>query len=227
MRLMRLALVFVSLAIPTGLSWFGGWAADRDLGAFELDDAPNAIGGLRSAGDAPLEERVLAEVRPSAYLMRAYADARTRALAYVAFYTGFSSSGAHDPHVCYPAQGFDIGAIRDLPLELADGQRVWSKIFHARQGGYEEIVLHWFQPRDRWPAHPRLEPWVRMLQAFRGRKAYAFVRVSVEIGAGGIPAAEERAIAMARDLAPWSREVLERAKTSGGEAGALRAQFEK
>jgi EpsI family protein len=212
MRRLRLALVFVCLALPTGLSYLGGWAGDRDLDAFELGDAPRALGGLRSTGDSALEERVIGVIQPSAYLMRSYSDARTRALAYVAFYTGFSSSAAHDPQVCYPAQGFDIGAIRDVPFELADGQRLWSKVFHARQGGYEEVVLHWFQPRDRWPAHPRLEPWVRMLQAFRGRKAYAFVRVSVEIGAGGVPVAEERAIAMARELAPWSREVLARAK---------------
>lgn len=215
MQRLRLVLVLACLVVPTALAWSGGWAGDRDLGAFELVDAPRSLAGLATSGDSPLEDRVLAEIQPSAYLMRSYTDGRSRALAYVAFYTGFTSTGAHDPQVCYPAQGFDIGAIRSVAVDLDGGERLWSKIFRARQGGHEEVVLHWFQPRDRWPSSPRLEPWVRMLGAFRGRKAYAFVRISVEIGAGGLAAAEQRAMRMARELAPWSRAVLSRAKAQG------------
>jgi EpsI family protein len=224
MYALRLALVFLFLAGPAVLSWLGGWEGDRGLEAFELGDAPQELGGLIATGDTTLEKRVFDVIVPSAYLMRSYAGAGAQALAYVAFYTGFTSSGAHDPEVCYPAQGFDIGAISDLPLELADGTRLWSKVFRARQGGYEELVVHWFQPRDRWPSHPRLEPWVRMLHAFRGRKAYAFVRVSVEIGNDGVARAEERAIAIARELAPWSRRVLSRAQSVREKAAHPRPQ---
>lgn len=218
MREIRLALVFAFLVLPTASTW---QAEQRRFGAFELADAPRLLGGLPSVGDAELEELILEEVEPSAYLMRAYSDGRTQALAYVAFYTGFGSTAAHDPQVCYPAQGFDIGSIRDIAVELSDGSRIWSKVFRARQGAFEEVVLHWFQPMDRWPAGPRLEPWVRMLEAFRGHKAYAFVRVSVEIGARGVGHAEELAIGMAAELAPWSRAVLSRATSpqdAGGEA---------
>ena len=211
MRELRLGLVLAFLALPIALPVAGGLARSRALGAFELADAPRSLAGLASTGDSELDERVLREIEPSAYLMRSFSDGHTQALAYVAFYTGFDSSGAHDPQVCYPSQGYDIGEIRDVAVELGDGTRVWSKLFRARRGAYEEVVLHWFQPLDRWPAPPRFEPWVRMFQAFRGRKAYAFVRVSVEVGAGGVAAAEERTLRMASELAPWSRRVLARA----------------
>jgi len=215
MRELRLALALVFLALPGALSIAGSRGSDRELEGFDVSDAPRDLAGLTMAGDAVLAELVFNEVEPSAYLMRSYSDGQRSAMAYVSFYTGYTSSGAHDPQVCYPAQGFDIGAIRDVPIELGNGERLWSKIFSARQSGYEEVVLHWFQPRGRWPAQPQLEPWIRMFQALRGHKAYAFVRVSVEIGAGGVAKAEEDAIAIARELAPWPRRVLSRAKAHG------------
>jgi EpsI family protein len=222
MRALRLCVVLLCLLLPLA-PVAGGWRA-HGMRPFELGDAPRVLAGMVRAGDSRLEERVLQEIAPSAYLMRSFSDGTTDALAYVAFYTGFDSSGAHDPQVCYPAQGFDIGEIRNVAVPLGDGGQLWSKVFRARQGAYEEVVLHWFQPLDRWPADPRLEPWVRMLQAFRGKKAYAFVRISVEIGTGGAAAAEQRAIAMAAELAPWSRAVLSRADSVGEEPPQPRTQ---
>src|SRR5262245_20753120 len=211
MRELRLGLVLAFLALPIALPVAGGLARSHAFGAFELADAPRSLAGLASTGDSELEERVLREIEPSAYLMRSFSDGHTQALAYVAFYTGFDSSGAHDPQVCYPSQGYDIGEIHNLMVELGDGSRLWSKVFRARRGADEEIVLHWFQPLGPSPSPPHFEPWVRMLQAFRGRNAYAFVRASVEIGAGGAAAAEQRALRMAAELAPWSRRVRARA----------------
>jgi EpsI family protein len=224
MRELRLSLVLMFLALPIALGFAGSQGVDRDLGNLDLADAPRQLAGVPAVGDSELEAWVTQHVSPSAYLLRSYSDRQTEAVAYVAFYSGFGSSGAHDPQVCYPAQGFDIGEIRNVQVELADGSRVWSKVFRARQGAYEEVVLHWFQPRDRWAATPMLEPWVRMFHAFRGRKAYAFVRVSVQVDARGLASAEAQAIAMAAELAPWTRAVLSRAASVREEAAQARTQ---
>jgi EpsI family protein len=217
MRELRLGLVLAALCLPLALGFVDGRGGDRSL-AFDVSDAPKQIAGLATVGDSELDPLVMEIVAPGAYLMREYSGGSTNALVYVAFYTGFGSSSAHDPQVCYPAQGFDIGEVRKVAVDLRDGSRVWSKVFRARQGGFEEVVLHWFQPRDRWPADPLLEPWVRMLGALRGRKAYAFVRVSVQIGVGGAAKAEQEAIAIAAELAPWTRGVLSGARSVGKEA---------
>jgi EpsI family protein len=222
MRELRLALVVAFLALPTALAVAARRSTDHLT--FELADAPRELAGLAWSGDSELDEVAFKEVAPSAYLMRSFSDGKTEALAYVAFYTGFSSSGAHNPEVCYPAQGFDLGEVRDVAVELNDGSRLWAKIFRARQGAYEEVVLHWFQPLGRWPSTPYLEPWLRMLQAFGGRKAYAFVRVSVEIEVGAVTRAEDRAIAMGTDLAPWSRAVLSRAASVREEPAQARSE---
>jgi EpsI family protein len=227
MRSLRLALVLAFLLPPTAVPVAGGWRSGSQSTSFDLGDAPSELAGLRARGDATLEERVLRVIAPSAYLMRSYAGGDARAMTYVAFYTGFGDTAAHDPQVCYPAQGFDVGEIRDVEVPLADGSSIWSKVFLARQGGHEEVVLHWFQHRGRWPARPRIEPWVRMLEAFRGHKAYAFVRVSVEVDEAGASTAREHAVRVASELAPWARAVLERSATSRSareEAAQPRAQ---
>src|SRR5262249_36016764 len=106
--------------------------------------------------------------------------------------------------VCYPAQGWDVVGLNDRALELPSGDRLHAHFLAATQGAAEELVLYWFQPPERWPAAPRVEPWPRAVDGLAGRSRYAFVRLSPRVTpseTGSVPAAEAALGALARELA--------------------------
>jgi len=211
----RLLMVLAFLAGPPIIVLISGWQGRTSDVVYDLATAPREVAGLRAVVDDRLPENVLrAGIEPSAYLMRTYRRSGVYAYVYAAFYSGHTSTSAHDPHLCYPAQGWDIEQLNNVTIPLEDGEALRSKFFLARSGHAEEVVLHWFQPTGRWPLQPGLEPLARVLEAFRGNKAYAFVRVSIPLAQLEQPVAEQRLIEIAADLAPWAREVLDAARAN-------------
>jgi EpsI family protein len=145
--------------------------------------------------------------------MRLYGDAAGGGVwVYVALYAGGEAGGgAHDPAVCYPAQGWEATPAVEAELPADAGPKPVVKLLSATQGGREELVLYWFQPAGRWPSRGTSELLLRMLDRFHGSGQYAFVRLSTPIDRfGGVTreAAEQRLTRVAGDLAPWVRRVV-------------------
>jgi EpsI family protein len=196
--------VFLCLLLPL-LSF--GLARARARATHEFDSAliPARLGPFVLDRDDALPDDVRAMLSPAAYVFRLYTRADGAPVwAYVAFYDGLGASGAHDPEVCYPAQGWDVVGLHDRALELPSGDRLHAHFLAATQGAAEELVLYWFQPPERWPAAPRLEPWLRAVDGLAGRSRYAFVRLSTRVTPsveGSVPAAEAELGELARELA--------------------------
>jgi EpsI family protein len=184
-----------------------GLARARARATHEFDTAriPARLGEFSVDRDDTLPDDVRAMLSPAAYLFRLYARADGAPVwAYVAFYDGVGASGAHDPQICYPAQGWDVVGLDDRALELPTGDQLHAHFLAATQGASEELVLYWFQPPERWPAAPRVEPWLRAVDGLAGRSRYAFVRLSTRVtpsAPDSVPAAEEELGALARELA--------------------------
>jgi EpsI family protein len=183
----RLLAVAVALLVP-GLA-LGHWMA-----SVGVESAPVRAPQLAArVGPWTLvrEERLSAEhfamLEPDAYLWRLYeAPGRHPIWAYVALYGGRAGyeAGAHDPEVCYPAQGWEIVGVRDASVPLANGERLRAKLLDAQQGAREQEVLFWFQPAQRWPGRASLEQLERVLDAVAGRPQYAFVRLAAPVDEG-------------------------------------------
>ena len=206
-----LALVFVALLLP--LASFG-LARARARASFRFDPTriPERLGAFALDREDALPESVRAMLSPAAYVYRLYTRADGAPVwAYVAFYDGVGASGAHDPEVCYPAQGWDVVGLHDRALELPSGDQLHAHFLAATQGPAEELVLYWFQPPERWPAAPRLEPWLRAADGIAGRSRYAFVRLSTRVTpseTGAVPAAEAELAELARELAAPVRSAV-------------------
>ena len=198
------AAVLLSLALP--LATFGlarSRAAESHV--FEPGAVPNVLGEFRVERSETLSDDVHEMLAPSAYLMRLYTRADSVPIwAYVAFYDGVGAKGAHDPEVCYPAQGWDVVGLSDQAFDLAGGDVLRTHFLTATLGASEELVLYWFQPPERWPGRARFEPWLRALDGLAGRSRYAFVRLSTRADMSqpeSLAGAEAALGALARELA--------------------------
>jgi EpsI family protein len=179
----RLLATVVALLLPALVQarWALGGAAASPVAAPVF---PQAIGPWVVAEEQHLSEEHRAMLTPDAHVWRRYAaPGRSAIWVYVAAYGGRSGyeGGAHDPEVCYPAQGWEIVNARDIevPLERAT---LRAKLLEAHLGSYQQKVLYWFQPAARWPQGAAVEQLVRIVDAVANRPQYAFVRLSAPEG---------------------------------------------
>jgi EpsI family protein len=187
MRHVRFAVVALALLLPaTGLARF---VASRGLwsGAIHLDEIPRQIGPWSVQDEQALSPEELTMLQPDGYTARLYAAPdRPPIWLYVAFYSRRSAygKGAHDPAICYPAQGWEVLSTRSVEVALPRGERLVGTVFRAHQGRVQQDVLYWFQPAERWPQGQAREQLARVWDAVAGRPQYAFVRLAAMSRAG-------------------------------------------
>jgi EpsI family protein len=208
----RLVLVLLFALLPLAAAGVWRTRAPRAVALAETR-IPDVLDGHRLQAEERLGDDVLAMLVPDWYAMRLYGDAAGgSAWVYVALYSGIdASTGAHDPAVCYPAQGWEASPAAETELALGAAPEPVVKVLAATQGGREELVLYWFQPAHRWPARGPRELFLRMFDRLRGRSEYAFVRLSTQIDRydpGSREKAEARLRSIAGELAPWVRSLV-------------------
>ena len=211
-RLAAAAIGFLlpALALARWTSSPAASASDVGLPVF-----PEPIGNWALAGERELSEIEMAIISPDAHLLRGYeAPGRPPIVLYVGLYGGRAGYdvGAHDPEVCYPAQGWQIMGTRDVEIPLANGEKLNAKLLDAHKGAEREAVLYWFQPAGRWPELAAVEQLVRIFDALAGRPQYAFVRLSRK-WASGLPAPEPDLADFASQIAWPVRDALGDAPT--------------
>jgi EpsI family protein len=208
---LRLALVMAFVSLPLIASRMADLRASESR-VYDARALPDRLASHRLVNEQPLAPDVESMLSPESYTMRLYADDQGSGIwLYFALYSGTGTSGAHDPAVCYPAQGWDAGAAEEDELELADGERVAVKRLGATLGGREERVLYWFQPADRWPTFTPREPLRRIMDRLAGRPQYGFVRLSVQVSKPGVEAkrvADAQLAELALALAPAVRQAV-------------------
>ncbi len=178
----KLRLIAVPFALLVPALLLGRWS----LGAGEPPSVPppslpSRIGAWTATLEQTLDAEVLALIEPDEYRMQRYdAPDRPPIWLYVGIYAGRAGSGkgAHDPEVCYPAQGWDIEDSRAAVIPMEDGQDLHAQRLMFRRGLALEAVLYWFQPARRWPVSGGIEQLLRIRDALVGRPQYAFVRLS-------------------------------------------------
>ena len=187
----RLFATLLALLVPALVQarWigFGGTGSPA-----ALPTLPQTIGPWVVADERRLSEEHREMLMPDAHLWRLYAaPGRSPIWLYVAAYGGRTGydGGAHDPEVCYPAQGWEIVASRDVDVPLGQAT-LRAKLLEAHQGGHEQKVLYWFQPAARWPQGAVVEQLARILDAIANRPQYAFVRLAAPEGEGFDAAAD-------------------------------------
>ncbi len=211
MTTLRLVLVLAFVSLPLLAERVVDLRA-RSTHVFDANALPDRIAAYRQIRDEKLGGEIVSMLEPESYTMRLYGDDQDSFVwLYFAIYSGSDSTGAHDPAVCYPAQGWDTSAPTELELETADGERMAVKTIAATLGGREERVLYWFQPASRWPTTTPREQILRMIDGLAGRSQYGFVRLSMQVerpGDAARRAADAKLSAIAIELGPALRRAV-------------------
>lgn len=205
-RVAPLVLIAALALLPLALAVARDWSAGGEM-RFEAPSAPRELSHYRAVEDAALEADVLEMVQPDSYVMRLYRSERdaTNAWLYLASYSTSEATGAHDPAVCYPAQGWDLQGLRSLSVPLEGGESLTARLLLANQAGQQELVLYWFQPMGRWPQPAPWEQLLRAYDGFAGRPEYVFVRLSTPFS----ESAQAELVELAQQLAPWLRSAMQ------------------
>jgi EpsI family protein len=220
MTRLRLVLVLVFVSLPLVAARLVDLRSVSPL-HYDARALPDQIDSHRLLHEEVLEPEVVAMLSPESYTMRLYGDgADSNVWLYFAIYSSTGTTGAHDPAVCYPAQGWDASAPTERELVLASGDRMAVKSMSAILGGKEERVLYWFQPAKRWPTYTPRELFERMLDGFAGRPQYGFVRLSIALSR---PDDEARAAADAKlaELGKALAPLVRRSLAGGSEDAGL------
>ncbi len=204
-RLLGSFLVLLATALLLS-SLRSGASQPAQLARFAL---PQQVETWTAVLDEEFDEDVLSVIEPDAYAMRLYeAEGRTPVWVYVGMYGGRAGygKGAHDPEVCFPAQGWEILRTSSAVVPQEE-DRIHTKLLRVQRVHREQAVLYWFQPASRWPRAGALEQFLRVLDAASGRPQYAFVRLSGP--RDGSRQSESDLIEFASALAPAIRGEVE------------------
>ncbi len=218
---LRLTAALLSVLVPGLLlaRWTAG--AGTPVGPIPTPALPSHVGPWIAKAEQRLEPKALAIIKPDAHVIRLYeAPGRTPVWIYVGIYGGRAgyASGAHDPHVCYRAQGWQVLASSSVEVPLGTSDRMHTTLLEVHNANRKQEVLYWFQPAGRWPAAGAAEELIRVFDAVAGRPQYAFVRLS---GSSQIGADASRDLAeFAGGIAPAIRAALEAIGGQGGSAGS-------
>jgi EpsI family protein len=217
----RLVGVALALLLP-GLLLVIWSLADGPSMQIPASAMPSQLGPWSGVADQRLEDRILAELRPSSYVARIYeAQGRPSIALYVGFYDGRvgKSKAPHDPEVCFPSAGWETLATQPIEVPVSASDALLARLLDTHQGSARQLVLYWFQPSSRWPRGVVAEELMFLLDALAGRPQYAFVRV-----VAGVPDAASRS-AVLGDLIAFAGELAWplRAVVSGDPPAAARA----
>ncbi len=122
---------------------------------FHPDTIPQQLGGWSSI-DVPVAEPVLKELDPDrsgdtlSVVSRHYM--KDGDFVDVLFMAGSTSSTFHNPHVCFPTQGFTITVDKAIKLDVGGAASpVNARIlaFRHDDGSDQGVMLYWFRMPDR------------------------------------------------------------------------------
>jgi EpsI family protein len=203
----RLAAVVLALALP-GTLLVVRLAAPGPPKVFSLEGVPTELPGYAGVAEQRLSDDALAALDPDAYLQRLYAPPEGDPVwLYVGLYSGVGAKGAHDPDVCYPAQGWEVTSQRNVTVKIPGSDGFKASILIAERGGQTQLVLYWFQGARQWPGFAVSEQLARIYDSLRGAPQYAFVRLSAHYTGDAPPEAELRRLAA--QLAPHIRGAVD------------------
>lgn len=120
-----------------------------DYLAQPLQTIDRQIAGFTAVDNPPLDEGVLAQLKPTSYLSRSYAKPGLQADLFIAFYAQQrAGESMHSPKHCLPGGGWEIFdyATAEIPVGARTYEVNKYRISHE---GERMLVLYWYQSRQR------------------------------------------------------------------------------
>jgi len=167
-----------------------------------LADVPHQIGSWNMAGEGFLDKETQDVLKADDVLSRLYKNTSTGAEAslYVAaFRTQKNGKAPHSPKNCMPGSGWTQLSSENYALDVGQAAPIVVNRYVIEHADERELVLYWYQSRDRVVADEfKAKFWV-VADAMRlNRTDTALVRVIVGIGNNNVAAASDTATEFTR-----------------------------
>jgi len=175
----RFLLVFGLLTGTLVLSKLGDRRVPQTL-ARRLSDLPRDIAGWRSTGDDPaLSDGVLAQLKPTSYLARAYRQDNRELRLFVAYYAQQrAGESMHSPKHCLPGAGWQIWDYNSVQIRVGGSATNINK-YSIHNAGSRAVVLYWYQSKQRIIASEYLGKLLLVRDAILdGRTAGSIVKIT-------------------------------------------------
>lgn len=177
----RVLVVLVVLGLAAGVVYSGREVVVPQ--ARMLRDFPAMLQNWRSVGQVSFDERTLAVLRPSDYLMRQYRNSDGQDLfLYVGYHSGGKDVGPiHSPRNCLPGSGWMELDSGKMTVNTPSGAVHLVRATYAK-GDEGSVYYYWYQMRDEtltedWELKVS-ELWNSLVDK---RKDAAFIRISVPL----------------------------------------------
>ncbi|HET9791118.1 MAG TPA: EpsI family protein [Candidatus Angelobacter sp.] len=133
-------------------AWAGAaWVETRPAAglAKPLDSIDRHIDGWVGMDDPPLTESILASLRPSSYISRTYYKGTKSIGLFVAYYSlTRPGESMHSPKNCLPGGGWEILESGFTYINVGQ-QRFGVNKYSIQKNGDRQLVLYWYQSRER------------------------------------------------------------------------------
>ena len=119
-----------------------------------LETIPTKIAGWTLAAETPLQEDVLAQLKPTSYLSRIYLKGSSRLELLIVYYADQrAGESMHSPEHCLPGGGWQLGPREAAALPLRD-RNLQDKTMQVNRyvishAGDNQILYYWYQSRHR------------------------------------------------------------------------------
>jgi EpsI family protein len=177
-----------------------------------LGQLPHELGTWNMAGEAFVDKDTLDVLKADDTVSRVYKNSSNGAEAFLfvaAFRSQRNGKAPHSPKNCMPGSGWTQLSSENYSIDVGAATPIVVNRYVIEHGEERELVLYWYQSRDRVVADEfKAKFWV-VADAMRfNRTDTALVRVIVPIGNNNADAATEVATNFVRSLFGTLRQYL-------------------
>jgi EpsI family protein len=166
---------------------------------------PADVNGWKAAADQPLDNDVLAELKPDDYLNRDYVSGTGRVLnLFVGYFNSRRNGRApHSPEWCLPGAGWKTVSTRVVFIDRGSGNPLPANEYVVEKGGQRQVVVYWYHQGERvLSSEVKAQFYAIPDMILHGRTDTSLVRIIAPAGGGGIESARDVAFSFARDIYP-------------------------
>ena len=141
------AATFLMLAATLAASMITSYRRSQPL-VQPLDSISLQLAGLNGADQAPLEDVVLRELKPTSYITRTYTGPGFAAGLFVAFYAQQrAGESMHSPKHCLPGSGWEIWKYDTVEVPVGNRRFLVNNYSISRENN-RQLVLYWYQSKQ-------------------------------------------------------------------------------
>jgi EpsI family protein len=166
---------------------------------------PSVVNDWHGVADAPLDQSVLAELKPDDYLNRDYVSGKGRVVnLFVGYFNSRRNGRApHSPEWCLPGAGWQTVSSQVVSIDTGAGKPLPANEYIVQKGDERQLVVYWYHQGERVMSSEILAQFYAMPDMIlHGRTDTSLVRIIAPVAGNQLESARDLAFGFARGVFP-------------------------